>query len=247
MYCEKLSKQELITELHKLKCKNKELETEKLQIRDMVQTLITKISHEFKTPLNSIIGFTELLKYNIKTPKERDYIDTISSSSQYMFSLIKDILDITRAKYKPLELSYRIFNAREVIEEIITCFRNDSLYYTLININICADYTRFKQLVYNLISNALKYNRAGYPSEIITYTEKKEFCFEITDYGEGIKEDDYEKIFDFFTPAANAHNLSSGIGLSLCKTITEAHRGSISVASGIGMGSTFTFKIPIGI
>ena len=154
MQCEYQTKDELIAELERLKTINEELRMEKSQIWDMVKVLITKISHEFKTPLNSIIGFTELLKYQINDIKQRDYIDTISMSSQFMLSLIRDILDVTRSQYKPLELSYSIFNVKNVIEDIIKCFNNENIKYTLINMNICADYTRFKQLVYNLISNA---------------------------------------------------------------------------------------------
>lgn len=248
MYYDSFSREELLTELNRLQNINTKLETEKAQIWNMVKVLITKISHEFKTPLNSIIGFTELLKYKTKNTKELDYINTISTSSCYMLSLIKDIIDVTRAKYKPLELSYGIFNTREVIEEIIRCFNNENIYYTLININICADYTRFKQLVYNLTSNALKFNRAGYPIKILTYAENNFFYFEITDNGDGIEEENYDKIFEFFTSASNEpfkHTMSSGIGLSLCKSIAEAHFGSISVTSKLGIGSTFIFKLPL--
>ena len=181
MQCEYQTKDELIAELERLKTINEELRMEKSQIWDMVKVLITKISHEFKTPLNSIIGFTELLKYQINDVKQRDYIDTISMSSQFMLSLIRDILDVTRSQYKPLELSYSIFNVKNVIEDIIKCFNNENIKYTLINMNICADYTRFKQLVYNLISNALKFNRAGMQISIITYCDKDFFYFDITD------------------------------------------------------------------
>lgn len=248
MQCEYLTKEELIVELERLKTINKELRMEKSQIWDMVKVLITKISHEFKTPLNSIIGFTELLKYTNDNKKKRDYIDTISMSSQFMLSLIRDILDVTRSQYKPLELSYSIFNVKNVIEDIIKCFNNKNIKYTLINMNICADYTRFKQLVYNLISNALKFNRAGMKITILTYCEGDSFCFEITDCGKGISKDNYEKIFEFFTDISDdkfKRQMSSGIGLSLCKSIVNSHKGTIFVESEMNVGSTFTFKIPI--
>lgn len=250
MQCEYQTKDELIAELERLKTINEELRMEKSQIWDMVKVLITKISHEFKTPLNSIIGFTELLKYQINDVKQRDYIDTISMSSQFMLSLIRDILDVTRSQYKPLELSYSIFNVKNVIEDIIKCFNNENIKYTLINMNICADYTRFKQLVYNLISNALKFNRAGMKISIITYCDKDFFYFDITDSGKGIPKENYEKIFEFFTDVSNdkfRRQMSSGIGLSLCKSIAESHKGKIFVTSELNTGSTFTFKIPINM
>jgi len=250
MYCDNLSREELVAELKRLENINSELRAEKSRVWDMVKILITKISHEFKTPLNSIIGFTELLKYKTADKKEQDYIDTISMSSRHMLSLIRDIIDITRAQYKPLELSYSFFNTKEVIEETIKCFNNENIHYTLINMDICADYTRFKQLVYNLISNALKFNRIGFPVGIITYMDENNFVFEITDNGEGIKEENYEKIFEFFAQTQSGRfkrQMSSGVGLSLCKSIVESHKGTISVISKPKAGSTFTFRIPSGM
>ena len=131
MQCEYQTKDELIAELERLKTINEELRMEKSQIWDMVKVLITKISHEFKTPLNSIIGFTELLKYQINDIKQRDYIDTISMSSQFMLSLIRDILDVTRSQYKPLELSYSIFNVKRLPLHffIKQCIRKRSLHF----------------------------------------------------------------------------------------------------------------------
>ena len=116
--------------------------------------------------------------------------------------------------------------------------------------NICADYTRFKQLVYNLISNALKFNRAGMQISIITYCDKDFFYFDITDSGKGIPKENYEKIFEFFADVSNdkfRRQMSSGIGLSLCKSIAESHKGKIFVTSELNTGSTFTFKIPINM
>ncbi|MCM1265441.1 MAG: HAMP domain-containing histidine kinase, partial [Candidatus Gastranaerophilales bacterium] len=172
----------------------------------------------------------------------------ISISSKHMLSLIQDILDVTRSQYKPLELSYSFFNTKEAIEEIIKSFNNENLHYTIINYNICADYTRFKQLVYNLISNAIKFNKKNMPINILTYTEADNFCFEITDNGEGILEENYNKIFDFFSQVSKdslKRQMGYGIGLSLCKSIAESHNGNINVSSDIGKGSTFIFKLPI--
>lgn len=248
MKYDNLSRVELIEEIHRLEDINSELRTNESKIWDMVRILISKISHEFKTPLNSIIGFTELLRYKSKDFKDSEFINNILISSQHMLSLIQDILDVTRSQYKHLELSYSYFNAKEAIEDIIISFNNNNLQYTLINYEICADFTRFKQLVYNLISNAIKFNKPNMPINIITYIENNKFCFEITDNGEGIAENNYTKIFDFFSQVTKDNHkrqMGSGIGLSLCKSITESHNGNINVISKVGKGSTFTFKIPI--
>lgn len=242
-YCD-----ELIKELSRLQHQNEILTAEKSEVSDMARMLITKISHEFKTPLNSIIGFTELLKYKIKDQTALEYINTISLSSQHMQDLIRNIIDITSAQYNKLKLSYSIFNTKDVIEDIIKCFGYNRIEFTLIEQQISADYIRFKQLIYNLISNAIKFNKPHKPVKIITYIQSKYFYFEITDYGNGIKKENYKKIFELFTQSSDekfTRQLSSGIGLSLCKAIVDAHLGKIYVKSKIDNGSTFIFKLPI--
>ena len=236
-----------ISELRKL---NDTLVAEKTEIRDMANMLITKISHEFKTPLNSIIGFTELLKYKIKDETLLDYINTISINSQHMQELIRNIIDITSAQYNKLKLSYSIFNTKDAITNIINSFAAHNILFTLINQQICADYIRFKQLVYNLISNALKFNNPNKPINIITYIDNDYFCFEISDAGKGIKKEHQNKIFELFVHSADekfTRQLSSGIGLSLCKAIADAHDGSISVISEYNRGSTFVFRLPLNL
>jgi len=227
--------------------RKEELKDENLETLEKVKLLIAKISHEFKTPLNSIMGFTELIKNSTENDKIAEYSNIILNCSEYMLTLVQNLIDITKSKYKTLELSYSIFNPKELIKEVIDSYNNIKIKYTLINCTLVADYTRFKQLIINLISNAVKFSNNQEIIEIITYTENNNYCFEITDIGEGIAEEDIDKIFDFFsqvTDEQNKRNLGSGIGLSLCKSIVTAHNGVIYVKSQKGKGSTFTFKIP---
>lgn len=248
MELKKLSEKELIEEVERLKSENLLLKKEREKTLETVKILIAKISHEMKTPLNSIIGFGELFKYKIRDEKLSLYINNILTNSNYLLSLTQNLVDITRAQYKQMELSYSIFNTKDTIEEIISSFNRDDIRYTIIDATIRADYTRFKQLIYNLISNAIKYNNPEYDIEIITYVENNYFCFEITDYGDGIKEEDYENIFDIFSQVSedlHKRQIGSGIGLALCKSIVEAHKGTIDVCSCINNGSVFVFKIPI--
>ena len=241
------SQKELVAKVKRLQEENTLLKIKQENTVKSVKVLIAKISHELKTPLNSIIGFSELLQYKLEDKKLTGYMKNIQNSSNYMLTLVQNIIDITKAQNGKLELSYSIFNPNVVIEEIIESF-NTKIKYTLINITICADYVRFKQLVFNLISNALKFNNPNKEIEIITYSENNNFYFEITDYGEGIEQKVCSKIFDFFTQATddiNKRQLGAGIGLSLCKSITDAHGGNIEVISEIKKGSTFKFNLPI--
>lgn len=242
-----LAYEKLALEVEELRAENSLLKKEQAEIWDTVKIMLAKISHEFKTPLNSILGFSELMTYRTKDEKLLSYSDNISSSSNHLLSLVQNIIDVTCTKYKPLEISYSLFQSGDTIEEVIQSFDTNNIRYTLINITLCADYMRFKQLVYNLISNALKYSN-NKPVDIITYVEDDFFGFDITDYGDGISPEDNEKIFEFFTQVSddkNKRNLGSGIGLALCKIIAEAHGGEICVCSERNKGATFTFKIPI--
>lgn len=245
-----LSREELIDKLYeaeeaKIKYVNKYLEQEEKW--NILRLLLAKISHEFKTPLNSIIGFSDLLKNSIKTEKEIEFLNNISISSRHMLDLIQDLLDLTRSQYKPLELDYKQFNTKNIILEILKSYPCVVFDYTLMNIDIEADLKRFKQLIYNLTSNAVKFNSEGASIRIITYLDNG-FNFEITDFGDGIEEENYNIIFEFFAQVNKdimKRQMGSGIGLSLCKSIVEAHRGDISVISTKGVGTTFKFWLPL--
>lgn len=216
---------------------------------------LASISHEYKTPLNSIIGFSDILKPKIFGTPEYKYIDNISKSSRFLLSLIQDILDVSRAEFKTLELSYSKIRPKSIIENIILSFeetlkkKNIKMLYTLMDVEITADLRRFQQLIYNLISNAIKFNKVNGTITIVSYIdEKQNFVFEIKDTGDGIRKKDYSLIFNFFSQVNRdllKRQQGSGIGLALCKMITTAHKGSIGFKSKLKSGSTFWFKLPM--
>lgn len=247
---ESMSKKELIelitrSKKETIKYVNKYLEEEEKQ--DTLRIVLLKLSHEFKTPLNSIIGFADILKGRMYNIDDYRCLNNISHSSKHLLALIQDLLDVTRSQYKPLELSKTNFNTRDIIYNIISGFHGININYTLSGINIFADETRFKQVIYNLISNAIKFNSGESEIRIITYGSK-DFIFEITDNGDGIEDAEKEIIFNFFAQGGNdvtKRKYGCGVGLSLCKSIVEAHGGQISVESVKHQGSTFKFSIPI--
>ncbi len=247
---EAMSKRELIELITRnkkemIKYVNKYLEEEEKQ--DILRTVLLKLSHEFKTPLNSIIGFSDILKMRASSIEDYRCLNNISHSSKHLLALIQDLLDVTRSQYKPLELSKTRFNTREVISNIMSGFHGVEFNYTLSDINLYADETRFKQVIYNLISNAVKFNKEKEPIQILTYIDK-DFVFEVTDKGDGIGEGEKEVIFNFFAQVnddVKKRKIGCGVGLSLCKSIVEAHGGHISVDSIVNQGSTFKFSIPI--
>ncbi len=216
---------------------------------------LASVSHEFKTPLNAIIGFCDLLSEKIDDSENIKYLDNIYKNSVYLMSLIKTILEYARSDSQPLTIKRERIRTKQVINEILQDFsemrkeKNITFNYTLSDIIINADIIRFKQLVYNLISNALKFSKENSKVSIVTYVNrKKEFVFEIRDKGDGISKKDITKIFNFFTQV-NRNELKrqqgSGVGLALCRKILQAHGGEIYVKSKLHQGSSFWFTIPL--
>ncbi len=221
--------------------------------KDKIQFLAS-ISHEYKTPLNSIIGFSDMLKNSLYGSADYKYIDNISKSSKFLLGLIQDILDMARSEFAEMELNYETVRPKQLIEDIVLSFdeiiksKNLHFSYTLMDVEIKADVRRFQQMVMNLISNAVKFNKLNGKIKIVAYiNENNEFVFEVTDTGDGIRKRDYDKIFNFFSQVNRSHlkrQQGSGVGLALCKKIAEAHSGQIGFKSKLNQGSTFWFSIP---
>lgn len=212
------------------------------------------ISHEFKTPLNSIIGFAQILMSKEKNPENSKYINNILHSSKHLLTLIQDVLDVSKTQYSTLELNYTEFEPKEEIIQIIMTLekmikeKNIDLNYTLLDVKITADKKRFKQLIYNLVSNAIKFNKQNGKIVIFTFIKDDKFFFEITDTGDGISKRNHEKIFDFFSQVNRSQlkrQLGSGVGLALCKMIVTAHGGEINFKSQLQRGSCFWFSLPL--
>ena len=216
---------------------------------------LASVSHEFKTPLNAIIGFCDLLSENIENEENLKYLHNISNNSVYLMSLIKNILEYARSDSQPLTIKKERIRTKQLINEILQNFdemrkeKNITFNYTLSDIIVNADLIRFKQLIYNLISNAIKFSKANSSVSIVTYVNrKKEFVFEIRDKGDGISKKDITKIFNFFTQVNRSElkrQQGSGVGLALCKKILQAHGGEIFVKSKLHQGSTFWFTLPL--
>lgn len=212
------------------------------------------ISHEFKTPLNAIIGFTEIIQSRNKDSKIFNYINNILQSSKHLLSLIEDIIDISKTECNSLKLNYSYFCPKDEILQIISTLeemikeKNIKLNYTLSDIKISADVKRFRQLIFNLLSNAIKFNKENGKIIIFTYIKDNKFFFEITDTGDGISKKNHDKIFNFFSQVNRSmlkRQLGSGIGLAMCKLIIQNHKGEINFKSQIKKGSTFWFSLPL--
>lgn len=217
---------------------------------------IASLSHELRTPLNSIIGFSDILLNNNSGKlgeKQEKYLNNISVSGKHLLDLINDILDISKIEAGKMELVYEIFNSKKVIDDIVAGLnplalkKKISIKTKLPEISVNADLKRFKQIIYNLLSNALKYTREGGKVIIHSDINQNKLVISIEDSGVGIAKEDYDKIFTQFKRIDSSYiteQEGSGLGLSLTKKLIESHEGSIYFDSELGKGSRFWFILP---
>ncbi|HPC37705.1 MAG TPA: ATP-binding protein [Exilispira sp.] len=240
--------------------RTKELEEalEKAQFADrMKSAFLATMSHELRTPLNSIIGFTGVLLQELPgklNEEQKKQLMMVKKSSQHLLDLINDVLDISKIEAGELKLYYEKFELLPLMEEIINSLigliQNKGLEFEFLfdnNINIInSDRKRLKQVIINLISNAIKFTDKGKISLICkkngTFIE-----FEVIDTGIGIKKEDMNLLFKPFSQInkrLNRNYEGTGLGLSICKKIVELLGGEISFESKFGIGSKVRFNIP---
>lgn len=221
---------------------------------DPQEVFLAKMSHELKTLLNGIIGMTELLNDTILTTRQMGYMDTITQCSNQLLIIINDILDYAKMRTGKLKLNPEPFNVRECIEEALDIValkatqKNLQLYQEPPKVNtisyIIADKPRLRQILINLLQNAIKYTDKG--EVVISYSEDKSntdtLLFSVRDTGCGIPEEKQKVIFDAFNPDISASS-GTGLGLAIVKRLVEIMGGTISVNSKVGKGSIFTFTI----
>ena len=218
------------------------------------------MSHELRTPLNGIIGFAEFLadgKPGAINAKQKEYLEDILNSGRHLLHLINDILDLVKIQAGKLELNPETFRLGDVIQEVCAGVRPIAQNkHIQVGVEIVPgldavtlDAQRFKQILYNLLSNALKFTDDGGDVEIKAESNG-DGCFRLSvrDSGIGIKPEDIERLFTEFeqleTGTARRFG-GTGLGLALTRKIVELQGGTISVESEVGKGSTFTVILPL--
>jgi len=218
---------------------------------------LAEMSHDLRTPLNAIIGFSSLLldeSYGKLNEQQKEYLDDVYSAAEQLDGLIKSILDISKIEIGKLTLNKKEFNLFQLLTHLKSIFksvyRKKGLHFRIENIGkdmqIYADPIRFKQILYNLIDNAIKFTDKG-GLTIRVLERKNNWDFQVEDTGVGIKEKDYDVVFREFGRIESdirEEVPGSGIGLSLTKRLIKLHGGGIWFRSTPQQGTTFYFILP---
>ena len=222
-------------------------------------TFLAMMSHEIRTPLNGVIGFTDLLLAEGLPSAQADYAHAIRACGETLLGLITDILDISKIESGRLELDPRDGDFFECVRSVVTTVevtaRQKGLALTLdwdprTPVFLCADFNRLRQIVFNLLGNAIKFTQTGGVSLRVWSNQEDSGLFvycSVKDTGPGISASEIEHIFDPFTQGrlgASATTSGTGLGLTICRKLIEAMQGEIRVSSELGLGSEFQFFFP---
>lgn len=226
-------------------------------------SFLATMSHELRTPLNAIIGFSDIVSDDLSIEEIVDYCKTINSSGTHLLKIVEELFDITliesgevKINKENVEISALLHEVHEIITvEKVKTGKNQLEVIKIIppnveNLVINTDPSKLKQILINLIKNAIKFTETGhvkYGFKILKQGKKSMFEFFIEDTGIGIQIDKQEFIFDIFRQVEDSHTRifgGTGIGLSISKKLTELLGGEIRVESTEGIGSSFYFTIP---
>lgn len=230
---------------------------EALETADRLKNqFIGHVSYEMRTPLNSIIGFSELLGnplFGPLTEKQREYLGDITSSSKSLLAIIDDILDLATIDAGSLELSFAPVKVRNVIDAAIEGIRDRAARNRLtLDIAIDDDATRFvadesrvRQVLYNLLSNAVGFSKPDGVVHISAWREPGAMVFSVQDDGVGIPKEQQRRIFERFeSRSQGSKHRGAGLGLSLVKSIVDLHGGDTVLDSEPGKGTRITVRFP---
>ncbi|NUP06419.1 MAG: HAMP domain-containing histidine kinase [Polyangiaceae bacterium] len=214
------------------------------------------LSHELRTPLNAILGFSHVLESGVDgplTPDARESIETIRTSGEHLRTLIDDILDLSALETGELKLTRRALDMRVAAEEVIresgAVARRKGLALRVEGergVFARADRRRVRQILTNLVANAVKFTPRGHVIVRISRRDA-DAIVAVEDSGYGIAEEEIEEIFEAYRQSTDARLRQGGAGLGLAtvKRLVELHGGTITVTSAMGKGSVFTFSIPL--
>ena len=236
-----------------LKATNLEL----AQASQVKSEFLARMSHDLRTPLNAVMGFTDLLltqQVGPLTDKQQRYLGHVANAGRHLLELINDILDLTRVEAGRLEIHPEPCDVPLILDEILAMFRTQAQVKRMtlaVEIGtplgeLMADRIRLQQIVHNLLSNALKFTAEGGLVTVTACQTGMELELTVRDTGIGIPPEDHQRIFEAYEQAgaAEGRQKGTGLGLAITKRLVELHGGSIRVESAPGQGSAFIVRLP---
>ena len=233
-------------------------QNEKILEADKVKNeFLANISHELRTPLNSILGFSDILGtqlYGNLNSKQEEYVNDIKVSATHLLGMINEVLDMSKIEANAMKIVKSAFWISRALDEVANILsplaqkKNIVLKKSLnADFEVFADYQKIQQILYNLVSNAIKYSPENDEVEITVNADDENFRILVHDNGIGIDKKYHGKIFAKFVQLDSAYTKkesSTGLGLTITKELVELHGGKISLISEINNGSTFIVEIP---
>jgi len=231
---------------------------ERAEAADLAKSeFVANISHELRTPINGIMGFIQLMLAGELTEKQRQRAEIVKSSSEHLLQLVNDLLDLSRIASNSVDLDCAPFDVAEMCDEVIGMMtplaaKNDLVLESEIHVperaHVTGDRSRIKQILLNLIGNAIKFTEEG--SITLNVGEEPDgITFAVRDTGPGMPEEKLQSIFERFSQLKNQRPgaQGAGLGLAITKGLVDLMGGEISVSSEIGKGSEFRLQLPLSV
>ncbi len=221
----------------------------------MQSDLISELVHEIRTPLGAILAAAQLLRLPQLSDEQRQQtIDAIEHEARYLNELTTTFLDLAKLESGRAQFKREAFDLKKLAQEVVNLFAMKAAERNItITVDIpddfpplLADRGKIKQVLINLVSNAVKYNNEGGQIRVAAYQEDDNIAITVSDTGPGIPPEHQSHLFQKFyrVPGSEKKATGSGLGLHICKRIVEAHGGSIRVHSKVGHGTTFIITLP---
>ncbi len=245
-----------IHERERVELEVRKMLAKELELNDMKSKFVSLVSHEFRTPLTIIRSAAQILekfKNQITPDQIEEYLQRIVTTVDNMTDLMENVLFIGRSDNKKNNFSPRLINIKTysegIVRDIILVSKSNNEIRLSVNTDeevYYFDDTLIRQVLFNLLTNAIKYSKGDSPVEMKVFNDQENIYFEVTDYGIGIAEEEQDMIFDLFYRGSNVGTISgTGLGMTVVVRSLAMHKGRIELESKAGTGSTFKVSIPI--